>query len=81
MGFKFAVIGTVGLPAQYGGWETLSEQLVTYLDREYEISVYCSSKSYASQPKKYGNADLIYIPLKANVVQSIPYDIVSMLHD
>lgn len=80
MGFKFAVIGTVGLPAQYGGWETLSEQLVTYLDREYEISVYCSSKSYVSQPKKYGNADLIYVPLKANGVQSIPYDIVSMLH-
>lgn len=80
MGFKFAVIGTVGLPAQYGGWETLSEQLVTYLDREYEISVYCSSKSYTSQPKKYGNADLIYLPLKANGVQSIPYDIVSMLH-
>ncbi|AZE77574.1 DUF1972 domain-containing protein [Pseudomonas synxantha] len=80
MGFKVAVIGTVGLPAQYGGWETLSEQLVTYLDREYEISVYCSSKSYSSQPKKYRNADLIYIPLKANGVQSIPYDIVSMLH-
>jgi glycosyltransferase involved in cell wall biosynthesis len=80
MGTKFAVIGTVGLPAQYGGWETLSEQLVTYLDRDYDISVYCSSKSYSSQPKKYGNADLIYIPLKANGVQSIPYDIVSMLH-
>ncbi|MBC3199447.1 DUF1972 domain-containing protein [Pseudomonas poae] len=80
MGFKFAVIGTVGLPAQYGGWETLSEQLVTYLDREYKISVYCSAKSYISQQEKYGNADLIYIPLKANGIQSIPYDILSMLH-
>ena len=80
MGFKIAVIGTVGLPAQYGGWETLSEQLVTYLDREYGISVYCSARSYPTRPAKYRNADLIYLPLKANGVQSIPYDIVSMLH-
>ena len=80
MGLKLAVIGTVGLPAQYGGWETLSEQLVTYLDREYDISVYCSSMAYASRPDKYRNARLVYLPLKANGVQSIPYDIVSMLH-
>ncbi|CAM3119079.1 MULTISPECIES: DUF1972 domain-containing protein [Pseudomonas] len=80
MSVKLAVIGTVGLPAQYGGWETLSEQLITYLDQVYDISVYCSSTSYASRPAKYRNANLVYVPLKANGVQSIPYDIISMLH-
>ncbi|WP_129211357.1 DUF1972 domain-containing protein [Candidatus Pseudomonas adelgestsugas] len=78
--FKLAIIGTVGLPAKYGGWETLSEQLIIYLDQKYEISLYCSSMSYASQLVKYRNANLIYLPLQANGVQSIFYDIVSMLH-
>lgn len=78
--YKFAVIGTVGLPAKYGGWETLSEQLVTNLDEKYHISVYCSTKSYAVRPDKFNNADLIYLPLKANGIQSIAYDILSMIH-
>lgn len=76
---SIAVIGSVGLPANYGGWETLSEQLVLNLDKTYDMTVYCSALSYAERPEKFGNAKLIYIKLKANGFQSIPYDILSML--
>ncbi|WPN48582.1 DUF1972 domain-containing protein [Pseudomonas sp. P8_241] len=79
MQYRVAIIGTVGLPAQYGGWESLSEQLVLNLDKTYDMTVYCSAFSYAERPKKFGNAKLVYIKLKANGFQSIPYDIVSML--
>jgi glycosyltransferase involved in cell wall biosynthesis len=40
--------------------------------------VYCSSKNYNKQPNHYNGAKLVYIPLNANGIQSIPYDIVSI---
>lgn len=76
---KIAIIGTVGLPARYGGWETLTEHLTDNLGGEFDITVYCSSKKYDEHPALYKNVKLKYVNLDANGVQSIPYDIVSML--
>ena len=39
---KVALIGTNGIPAKYGGFETLTEFLAKHLNNEFEISVYCS---------------------------------------
>lgn len=81
-GRKIAVIGTVGAPANYGGFETLAENLVKYHDASLlpdPITVYCSSKSYPSRDRFYLSARLIYIPLNANGAQSVPYDIVSLI--
>lgn len=78
-----AIIGTVGVPACYGGFETLVENLLdrdTPEQTEKSITIYCSSKHYKDQPKTYKNAFLKYIPLNANGAQSIPYDILSVLH-
>lgn len=72
-----AIMGTVGVPACYGGFETLVDNLLAEND-EAKITVYCSSSSYEEQPKTYKNADLTYIPLNANGIQSIPYDICSL---
>ncbi len=79
---KLAIIGTVGLPASYGGFETLASHLVENLDQEYNMTVYCSGKQYPepTRPSHYRGARLKYIPLKANGVQSIPYDTWSILH-
>jgi len=76
---KIAIVGTVGLPACYGGFETLVENLVEE-DCNKDITVYCSSKSYDKKIKMYKGARLVYIPLKANGPQSIIYDIISLLH-
>jgi glycosyltransferase involved in cell wall biosynthesis len=78
---KIAVIGTVGLPAKYGGFETLAEHLVKQLGDQYDMTVYCSKKKYSKEKrtKKYLNATLSYIPFDANGVQSIPYDTISIL--
>lgn len=80
MSYKVAVIGTVGLPAQYGGWETLTEQLVRNMRASTAITVYCSGKHYAERPGFFERAKLVYLNLKANGIQSIPYDVLSMLH-
>lgn len=77
---KISIIGTVGVPACYGGFETLVENLLDAKDSVTLVSVYCSSKSYVETPEKYKNAHLHYIPLNANGAQSIPYDIWSLCH-
>lgn len=76
---KIAIIGTVGLPAKYGGFETLAEYLTKHLSNNYDMTVYCSAKSYDEQLSNYNGAALKYINLHANGVQSIPYDIISIL--
>lgn len=79
---KLAIIGTVGLPAKYGGFETLAEHLVKNLNQEYDITVYCSKKKYPKEQRvsTYENARMKYIPLDANGIQSIPYDTLSIIH-
>jgi len=77
---KNSIIGTVGVPACYGGFETLVENLLDEREQDKNITVYCSAKSYSEQVSKYKNAKLQYIPLNANGAQSIPYDIWSLCH-
>lgn len=78
---KVAVIGTVGVPANYGGFETLVENMVRQnRSDELEYSVYCSSKNYNERHWVYQGAKVVYVPLKANGIQSIFYDIFSILH-
>ena len=79
---NITIIGTVGVPANYGGFETLAENLVRYHDTaalKSLLTVYCSSKSYPSKQATYLSAQLRYVPLNANGAQSIPYDIVSLI--
>lgn len=79
---QIAIIGTVGLPANYGGFETLTEHLVEDLSHQYEMTVYCSGKKYSKEKRKatYKGARLKYLPFNANGIQSIIYDTISILH-
>ena len=76
---KIAVIGTVGIPAKYGGWETLVENMTLLLSNKIDFTVYCSSKKYKDKIDNYNGAKLKYIDLNPNGPQSIIYDFVSML--
>ena len=78
---KIAIVGTAGVPANYGGFETLAENLVKYHQTfvcATSLTVYCSSSNYPYRKKTYLTADLKYIPLSANGAQSIFYDIYSL---
>ncbi|WP_228452027.1 DUF1972 domain-containing protein [Chryseobacterium sp. G0186] len=79
---KVAIIGTVGLPAKYGGFETLTAHLVEELADTYDFTVYCSSKKYTKEERteSWKGAKLKYLPLDANGIQSIPYDTLSIFH-
>lgn len=76
---KVAIIGTVGIPACYGGFESLVENLTKNSSKQIRYSVFCSSHHYQEKMEEYNNAKLLYLPLKANGMQSIPYDIFSLI--
>lgn len=76
---KISIIGIVGIPAKYGGFETLTEYLTERLSKKYEITVFCSSKNNNIKITSHNGAKLKYIPLNANGATSILYDIVSTL--
>jgi len=79
---KIAILGTVGVPACYGGFETLAENLVrsnNALGKPYHITVYCSSKEYQDLEPEFMGARLKYISLPANGKESILYDFWSLV--
>lgn len=78
MSLKIAIVGIVGVPASYGGLETLIENLLD--NEDHEFTVYCSSLHYASKVNTYKNSRLVYIPIPANGIFGVLYDFVSLIH-
>lgn len=82
---KYAVVGVVGVPANYGGFETLVENLVSDGDvlsgnrTEKDFLVFCSGKAYSEKKDSYKNAKLVYIPVYANGIYSVLYDILCLI--
>lgn len=74
---KLAIIGTNGVPNQYGGFETLVEFLAKYLSNRFDITIYCS-KTQKTRDAEYCGCKLKYLPLRANGVQGILYDALSV---
>ncbi len=75
---KIAILGTNGLPAKYGGFETLANYLSLHFSNENEVYVYCSKSKH--KLKKCSGANLIYFPFSANGFQSIIYDFFTIIH-
>lgn len=76
---RVAIIGTQGVPANYGGFESLVENMIgENCSPNIMYTVFCSSKDMP-KIRVYKGARLKYVPLHANGVWSIPYDIVSMV--
>ena len=68
------------MPSKYGGFETLVEYLLTYLSKDFDITVFCSSKYYKDiKLTEYKGAKLKYINLEANGWQGIGFDSISLL--
>ena len=60
---KIAIIGTRGIPANYGGFETFAEQLSTRLvNKGYEVIVYCRKGNSGWAEPTYKGVKLITLP-------------------
>ncbi|WP_080903455.1 DUF1972 domain-containing protein [Parabacteroides sp. Marseille-P3160] len=75
---KIAIVGIQGIPNNYGGFETLTEYLVKYLSRDFEITVYCSSKDIKTKQTTWNGAKLEYIPISSHGAQGIIYDSIAL---
>lgn len=77
---RVAIIGTQGVPANYGGFETLVENIIgEHCSDSIEYIVYCSAKDMPQRLDEYKGAKLKYINWRANGVQSVFYDITAMI--
>jgi glycosyltransferase involved in cell wall biosynthesis len=79
--YDLSIVGTVGLPAAYGGFETLAEQLTLRLSAQRAIQVFCTGKRQPdklSRPQTASGAALTYVEWDANGWQSMPYDFISL---
>lgn len=71
---NISIIGTVGVPACYGGFESLVDNLLDFTPPNVQYTVFCSAKKYENHLKTYKGAKLIYLDREANGSSSILYD-------
>lgn len=77
---RIAVIGTDGLPARYGGFETCVEQLAPRLARRgHATEVFGSSAGRTVFAVDGERLHHRYLPLRANGLWSVPYDLLNFL--
>ena len=75
---KISIIGTVGVPACYGGFESLVDNLLDFTPADVQYTVFCSAKKYQTKLETYKGAKLVYLDMDANGKSSILYDYKSM---
>lgn len=73
---KLAILGTRGIPANYGGFETFAEKLAIGLTRlGHQVTVYCEARETAA-PKEFQGVRLRYIRApRLGPVETILYDL------
>ncbi|MDX2154751.1 MAG: DUF1972 domain-containing protein [Bryobacteraceae bacterium] len=79
MPVRIALLGTRGIPANYGGFETFAEELSTRLaDRGHHVTVYCRQKH--PQPT-YRGVHLAYLPtIRHKYFDTIAHTCISTFH-
>ena len=76
---RIALLGTRGIPANYGGFETFAEELsVRLVARGHEVSVYCREPR---QFPKYRGVDLIWLPtIRHKYFDTLAHTLYSTFH-
>jgi glycosyltransferase involved in cell wall biosynthesis len=77
-----ALIGSRGIPARYGGYETLMEELaVRLLARGFRVTVYCRSHSTPRGLRSWRGARLVVLPtLRTKHLDTPVHTFLSCLH-
>lgn len=79
---KIAIIGTRGVPARYGGFETCAEEIGRRLvERGHEVFVYCRRGYYQEKLSQYEGINLIYISgIERKSLDTLSHTLFSLLH-
>jgi glycosyltransferase involved in cell wall biosynthesis len=76
---RIAIVGTRGIPARYGGFETFAEELSTRLAaRGHAVTVYCRERHPEAN---YRGVRLVYLPtIRHKYFDTIAHTLLSTLH-
>lgn len=79
---RIAILGTRGIPASYGGFETFAEEIgVRLAARGHDVTVYCRSTHYQEQPATYRGVNLVWLPsIHTKHLDSISHSFLSSVH-
>lgn len=78
---KIAILGSRGIPVNYGGFETLAEELTIRLAQKgNEVTVYCLKPYSKDREKYYKNVKRIFLPtIRTKVLEKPVFAILSLL--
>lgn len=76
---RIALLGTRGIPARYGGFETFAEELSTRLAaRGHSVTVYCRNRAAAAS---YRGVSLIFLPtIRHKYLETLAHTFLCSLH-
>lgn len=79
---RIAILGTRGVPASYGGFETFAEQLATRLvERGHAVTVYCRSHYVSPRQLEYRGVRLEVLPtIRHKYFDTVVHTFLSTLH-
>ncbi|MCX5815518.1 MAG: DUF1972 domain-containing protein [Proteobacteria bacterium] len=80
---KIAILGARGIPARYGGFDTLVEELSVRLVNQYgiDVTVCCRSNYYQDRQECYSNVKCTYISCwRIKGLESLLHTFLSALH-
>jgi glycosyltransferase involved in cell wall biosynthesis len=79
---RIAILGTRGIPASYGGFETFAEHLSTRLvARGHQVTVYCRSHYVSPRQLEYHGVSLKVLPtIKHKYLDTVVHTFLSALH-
>src|SRR5215217_6215906 len=81
---RIAMIGTRGVPARYGGFETCVEEVGSRLaDRGHEVVVFCrrSGSQRETTPSEYRGMHLVWLPtVHRRSFETVAHTAISVLH-
>ena len=79
---KIAILGTRGIPANYGGFETFAEELSRRLARRgHEVTVYCRSHHTDPSLRRLGEVRLVVLPtVRSKYLDTVVHAFLSAVH-
>jgi glycosyltransferase involved in cell wall biosynthesis len=79
---KIAILGTRGIPANYGGFETFAEECGAGLAaRGHQVTVYCRSHYVDRSLRSYRGTSLVILPtLRGKYTDTLVHTLLSVVH-
>lgn len=76
------ILGTRGIPGNYGGFETFAEELSARLvERGHRVTVYCRTGNSPGRPGEYRGVELVHLPaLRNKYAETLTHTFYSAIH-